>query len=249
MWNQKLALTAAVLATASLLPTPLFAWGASHSGSYSGSRGSYSHSGSSSGGWGEASHSSSGSGSGAYGGSVSHSSSTSGGYGDVSHSGSTSYTSPSGQSYSGSHSGSGSYGYGGATYHGSYSGTGGSASYYGYHGASYTTTSSGCYGSGFGAGVVTGAAVGATVGAAVAASAAPTTVYVNPTPGVYVQPTQVVTTAAPVATLPIGTTLTVLPVGFTSLNVNGVQYYQSGPTWYRMNVGSTGTTFVVVAPP
>jgi hypothetical protein len=157
-------------------------------------------------------------------------------------SGSSSYTSPSGHTYSGSSSFSGSY----SGYHGGYCGS----SYYGYHGCSY----GGCggYGAAFAAGAVTGAVVGATVASAVAA---PTTTYVYPTSGVYVAPppvyvsSPVVVAPSPIAHYPIGSTLTVLPAGFTTLNVNGVEYYQSGPNWYQMRVGGNGVYFVTVPTP
>lgn len=212
------------------------------------------------------------SGSGRYGGSFSHTGSTSGGWGGFSHSGSTSYTGPGGNTYSGSHSGSGSYGWGGATYHssGSYSGYHGSASYsatyhggyggtyYGYHGYAYPAPYCGSSGSAFAAGLVTGAVTGAAVGAAVASQ--PSTVYVAPTPGVYVQPAPVVvsnpvvvSSPAVVSTtqvvLPVGSRVTALPVGFQSMNVNGVQYYQSGSTWYQMEVGNNGVYYEVVPAP
>ena len=91
--------------------------------------------------------------------------------------------------------------------------------------------------------------------AAAIKSSEPTTVYVAPTPGVYVAPAPVVVTApvmvpSPAARLvPVGTTVTVLPAGFVSLNVNGAEYYQCGPTWYQMRVGSNGVYFVVVPAP
>lgn len=199
-----------------------------------------------------------------FGGSVSHSSSTSGGWGDFSHSGSTSYTTRDGQSYSTSHSGSGTYGGGNVSYSGSATGPhGGTASYsgsasaYGYHGAYYGYHGYSCpppccygsYGSGFGAGMVTGAALGAVTTAAVASAAKPpATTYVYSTPGVYVAP-PVVVGAPLVAPLAVGTTVTVLPAGFTSEVVNGIQYYQAGATWYQMRVVGTSVQYVVVPAP
>jgi hypothetical protein len=203
------------------------------------------------------------SGSGRYGGSFSHSGSTSGGFGDFSHSGSTTYTRPDGQTYSGSHSGSGTYGYGGASYHGSYSNSyggsasysgsasyGGSGCYYGYHGYSYPAPYCGSTGGAFAAGAVTGALVGA----AVASSSQPAPVYVAPAPGVYVQPAPVVvttpsTTVVTSGPLVVGTTVSALPVGFQPMNVNGVQYYQSGSTWYQMRVVGSSVSYVVVPTP
>jgi len=205
------------------------------------------------------------SGSGRFGGSFSHSSSSFGGFGHFGHSGSTTYTSPTGRSYSTSHAGYGGYGYGGAhysgtaSYHGAYyggtahyHGTAYHGGYYGFHGYSYNTSSSCSNGTAF----AIGAATGAVVGAAVASAHTPSTVYVAPAPGVYVQPAPVAVVepyAEPAVVvhpaLTIGSTVTVLPAGFKSLNVNGAQYYQSGPTWYQMKVGGNGVYFVVVPAP
>lgn len=173
--------------------------------------------------------------SGRYGGSFSHVGGSYGGYGGGGHFGASAYTSPSGHTYTASHSAS--YGYGG--YH---------SSYYGCHGVSYGYPSSCSNGSAFAAGVVTGAVVGAAV--ASAATPAPVT-YVYPSPGVYVAPAPVVYTAPPVVvtTLPVGSTTTVLPVGYASMSVNGATYYQSGPNWYQMEVGSNGVYYMVVRAP
>lgn len=202
------------------------------------------------------------SGTGRYGGSFSHSGSTSGGWGDFSHSGSSSYTSPSGQTYSGSHSGSGTYGYGGVNYHGSYSnswgGSGsysgsayhtgyyGGPSYYGYHGVTYNTTyNNGCCccstGGAFAAGMVTGAAVAA------ASQPVSTTTYVYPSSGVYVAPTYS-GESMPGADA-IGTQSTQLPPGAKVMNVNGQQFFQSGPNWWQMRTGPAGVYYVVVPAP
>jgi hypothetical protein len=232
MRTHSLALAAALLSA--LLPsTTAFGWGCSRSFS----------------------------GSGRYGGDFSHSGSTSGGWGNVSHSGSTSYTSPSGQSYSMGHSGSGSAGWGSASYSGSaYGPHGGTASYsgsvsgasgyhgayYGYHGyAAPPPCCYGSYGSGFGAGMVTGAVVGA----AAASAAKPSTAYVYTTPGVYVAPPPPTVVTAPALALPVGASVTVLPAGFTSEMVNGVQYYQAGSTWFQMRVSGTTVSYVVVSAP
>jgi len=220
-----------------LSPSPAKGWGCSHSGSASGS----------------------------YGGSVSHSSSSSGsGYGSASHSGSTTATAPDGQSYSGSHSSSASYSSSGATYHASYSGSSSayhsSGSYYGYHGCTYPppTTCSGSTGGAFAAGMVTGAFVGAAAASAKTPAPAPTYVvaaptYVYPTPGVYVSsPTVMVAAPPPVAVpsaLPLGSTVPSLPAGFLSLNVGGIEYYQSGPNWYQVRSGANGAYYVVVPVP
>jgi len=220
-----------------LSPSPAQGWGSSHSGSASGS----------------------------YGGSVSHSSSSSGsGYGSASHSGSTTATAPDGQSYSGSHSGSASYGSSGATYHASYSGSTStyhsSGSYSGYHGCTYPppTTCSGSTGGAFAAGMITGAVVGVAAASAKTPAPAPTYVvaaptYVYPTPGVYVaSPTVTVAAPPPVAVpfaLPLGSTVPSLPAGFLSLNVGGIEYYQSGPNWYQVRSGANGAYYVVVPVP
>ena len=220
-----------------LSPSPAQGWGCSHSGSASGS----------------------------YGGSVSHSSSSSGnGYGSASHSGSTTATAPDGQSYSGSHSSSASYSSSGATYHASYSGSTStyhsSGSYYGYHGCTYPppTTCSGSTGGAFAAGMLTGAVVGVAAASAKTPAPAPTYVvaaptYVYPTPGVYVaSPTVTVAAPPPVAVpsaLPLGSTVPSLPAGFLSLNVGGIEYYQSGPNWYQVRSGANGAYYVVVPVP
>ncbi len=136
-----------VLATALLAPAvpAAWAWGASHSGSYSASDGHWSSSGSTS--W-----------TNRYGQSESTSHSGSGSYGDGSHSGSGSYNSSWGNSGSWNH-----YGGGGDGYHyggGSYSGSNGSGS--AYHSSSYSGSTyhygsasyGGCYASGFHVGYV-----------------------------------------------------------------------------------------------
>ena len=49
--------------------------------------------------------------------------------------------------------------------------------------------------------------------------------------------------------LPIGTQVAALPAGSTSMVVNGVNYYQSGPTWYKPYFGSSGVYYEVVPAP
>jgi hypothetical protein len=52
------------------------------------------------------------------------------------------------------------------------------------------------------------------------------------------------------AAIPIGATVAALPPGFVSLNVNGQQYYQCGPTWYRPYFAPNGAyMYAVVAAP
>ena len=109
---------------------------------------------------------------------------------------------------------------------------------------------------------MTGAVVGGVAGAAIASASKPSTtvVYAAPPAGVYVAPTAPVYVPVPTApvvisapvTAPvytIGTTVTALPLGFTSENVNGVQYYQSGSTWFQMQVGASGVYYQVVPAP
>jgi hypothetical protein len=99
--------------------------------------------------------------------------------------------------------------------------------------------------------MVTGAVVGAVAGAAVANSTPAPVTYVYPSSGVYVAPAPVVYTAPAVVVtaLPVGSTTTVLPIGYASMVVNGLTYYQSGPNWYQMQVGSNGVYYVVVRAP
>jgi hypothetical protein len=168
-----------------------------------------------------------------WGGSISHTSGSYGGWGGAGHFGSTTVTGAGGNSFSASHAGV----YGGG-YHGSYS-------------TSYS--SGGSYGGGFGAGLVTGAVVGATV--ATLAKPAPTYVYTSPTyiapvSGVYVPPAPVVIAPPPVYHgLPLGSTVSVLPTGFTSTTIDGIQYYYRDDTWYRPYFGSAGPYYLVVPTP
>jgi hypothetical protein len=43
--------------------------------------------------------------------------------------------------------------------------------------------------------------------------------------------------------VPIGTQFAVLPSGAQSMIVNGVNYYQRGPTWYKPYFGSSGVYY------
>ncbi len=118
--------------------------------------------------------------------------------------------------------------HGGAYYHGG-----------GYHGGAYYH-GGGCYGCG-----AAGLAVGMMAGAAIASSAKPTTVVVQqPTTVVVQQPAYVVQ-----GNLPIGTQVAALPPGASSMVVNGTNYYQSGPTWYKPYFGSSGVYYEVVPTP
>lgn len=97
----------------------------------------------------------------------------------------------------------------------------------------------------YGCGAAAGAVVGMAVGAAVASAARPTTVVVQPAPTVYVQqPSYYVD-----GSVPIGSQFAVLPPGATSMVVNGVNYYQSGPNWYKPYFGSSGVYYQVVLAP
>jgi hypothetical protein len=90
-------------------------------------------------------------------------------------------------------------------------------------------------------GVGVAAVAGFAAGAAVASAARPA-VVVAPAPVVVVPP--------PVYVAPmIGTSTTVLPPGAHVMNVNGVQYYQLGATWYRPYFGGNGVYYTVVSPP
>ena len=115
----------------------------------------------------------------------------------------------------------------------------------GYHGGYYH--GGGCYGCGAAAGAIAGLAVGA----AIASSARPTTVVVNQPayyPGVspYYPP---VSPYYPQGNLVLGTQVASLPPGANSMVVNGVHYYQSGPTWYKPYYGSSGVYYEVVPAP
>jgi len=125
-------------------------------------------------------------------------------------------------------------GYHGAYYHPSY--------YHpSYYHPPYYHPPTGCYGCGAAAGAVAGLAVGA----AIASASRPTTVVVQQPAPVYVQqPTYYVQ-----GNLPIGTQVAVLPPGTSSMVVNGVTYYQSGPTWYKPYFGSSGVYYQVVPTP
>lgn len=72
--------------------------------------------------------------------------------------------------------------------------------------------------------------------------------YVLATPPPPPAPTPAPAAAAGGA-LPVGTTTSALPAGFQTLNVNGSTYYQSGPNWYKMEVGSNGVYYIVVQAP
>jgi len=85
---------------------------------------------------------------------------------------------------------------------------------------------------------------GLAVGAAIADASRPATVVVQ-------QPTYVAPQPVYVAQgyVPIGTQFAVLPSGAQSMIVNGVNYYQRGPTWYKPYFGSSGVYYEVVPAP
>jgi hypothetical protein len=87
------------------------------------------------------------------------------------------------------------------------------------------------------------AAVGGFLAGAAVASAARPAVVVNPAP--------VVINQAPVyvGSPMIGTTVSVLPPGCSTMDVNGTHYYQLGSTWYRPYFGGSGVYYQVVAAP
>jgi hypothetical protein len=109
----------------------------------------------------------------------------------------------------------------------------------GYHGGAYYH-GGGCYGCG-----AAGLAVGMMAGAAIASASHPATVVVQqPATVVVQQPAYVVQ-----GNLPIGTQVASLPPGSSSMVVNGTNYYQSGPTWYKPYFGSSGVYYEVVPTP
>jgi hypothetical protein len=97
----------------------------------------------------------------------------------------------------------------------------------------------GCYGCGAAAGAVAGMAVGA----AIADASRPAVVVQQP--AVVVQPPPVIVQSG----MPLGTQLAALPGDARSMVVNGVHYYQSGPTWYKPYFGSSGVYYEVVPAP
>jgi hypothetical protein len=99
---------------------------------------------------------------------------------------------------------------------------------------------SGCYGCGAAVGAVAGMAVGAAV-----ATAATAPVYVAPPPTVVVQQPAYVVQGA----LPVGTQVAAIPSGARRMVVNGNDYYQFGPTWYKPYYGSSGVYYEVVPVP
>lgn len=117
--------------------------------------------------------------------------------------------------------------HGGAYYHGGVY----------YHPAYHPT---GCYG----CGAVVGAVAGMAVGAAIASTARPATIVVAQPAYVAPQPVYVAQ-----GNVPIGTQYAALPSGAQSMVVNGVNYYQSGPTWYKPYFGSSGVYYEVVPAP
>jgi len=108
----------------------------------------------------------------------------------------------------------------------------------GYHGGYYH--GGGCWG----CGAAVGAVAGLAVGAAVASAARPPTVVVQQP--AYYPP---VGTYYSQGNLPLGTQVASLPPGSSSMVVNGVNYYQSGPTWYKPFFGSSGVYYQVVPAP
>ena len=120
----------------------------------------------------------------------------------------------------------------------------------GYRPYPYYRPPGGCYG----CGAAVGAVAGLAVGAAVASAAAP--VYVAPpvyaAPPVYVAPPPVVVSQPAYvvpAGMPLGTQLASVPAGASRMVVNGVTYYQYGPTWYKPYYGSSGVYYEVVPTP
>jgi len=90
---------------------------------------------------------------------------------------------------------------------------------------------------------VAGLAAGAMIGSAVARANTPTYV-VAPQPVVYGAPPVYVAPGAP-----IGSIYYSLPAGAQSANINGVQYYVLGGTYYRPYFGNNGVYYEVVTNP
>ena len=82
------------------------------------------------------------------------------------------------------------------------------------------------------------------LGAAAASAARPATVVVQQP--AYYPP---VSPYYPQGNLALGTQVAYLPPGANSMVVNGVHYYQSGPTWYKPYYGSSGVYYEVVPAP
>ncbi|MDM0113704.1 hypothetical protein QTI66_16210 [Variovorax sp. J22R133] len=99
----------------------------------------------------------------------------------------------------------------------------------------------GCYG----CGAAVGAVAGMAVGAAVASAARPATVVVAQPMPVVVEPPPY----AVVGNVPLGSQVAALPSGTQSMVVNGVTFYQHGPTWYKPYFGSSGVYYQVVPAP
>ncbi|MGO4394866.1 hypothetical protein AB4Z46_26260 [Variovorax sp. M-6] len=117
---------------------------------------------------------------------------------------------------------------------------GGAVAVGGYHPYHPYYRPAGCYGCGAAAGAVAGMAVGA----AMADAYRPPTVVVQQPAVVVPQPVYPVQ-----ANMPLGTQLATLPGGARSMVVNGVNYYQFGPTWYKPYFGSSGVYYEVVPAP
>jgi hypothetical protein len=124
-----------------------------------------------------------------------------------------------------------------------------------YHGAGYGHVGYGgaCWHGGWSCGGVstgtavaaglTGLAAGAIIGSSIARANTPTYV-VGSAPVVYA-PAPVV--LAP--SVPIGSIYYSLPYGVQSANINGVQYYVLGGTYYRPYFGNNGVYYQVVPNP
>jgi hypothetical protein len=118
-----------------------------------------------------------------------------------------------------------------------------------------------CYHAGYCCGgVSTGTAVaagmaGLAVGASIARANQPVVVAPVYTTPYYVAPTYVAPTYVPPPPVvvppsaPIGSEYYSLPPGVQAANINGVQYYVLGTTYYRPFFGSNGVYYQVVANP
>lgn len=103
----------------------------------------------------------------------------------------------------------------------------------------------GYYGGGYSSGQVAAAGVaGLAVGAMVGAAAASSHSAPPPTTVVVQQPAQAYSSQ-----MPIGTQVTVLPGNCGSATVQGVEYYQCGPNWYKPYFGNSSVYYQVVPVP
>ncbi|MGJ7508652.1 DUF6515 family protein [Variovorax sp. GT1P44] len=103
----------------------------------------------------------------------------------------------------------------------------------------------GCYGCGAAVGAVAGLAVGAAIADANRPVVVQQPAVIVQQPAVVVPPPVYVSSG----NVPLGTQVAALPEGARSMVVNGVNFYQYGPTWYKPYFGSSGVYYEVVPAP